>query len=75
MFKPTEVERKMREIYLLISLRVELYNIISHCISRDCYGTHYELKIYHLDMRKMFGKYTNHGSRKDVVEITLCISS
>ena len=26
-------------------------------------------------MRKIFGKYTNHGSRNDVVEITSCISS
>ena len=79
MFKATEVERKIRNKstsrHANNSLCAELQIIFSRCLSYDCHGTCQEQKMYHLGVRKIFGIETNHGGRKDGVEITSCISS
>ena len=41
--------------------------MIYRCLSNDCHGTRWELKMYHLRMREIFGWLTNHGGQKDVV--------
>ena len=80
MFKATEVERKIREINLIIDLQINLsscrisvyyFSLPLQRLLGDSLGTKNLSSTY----TQIFGKYTNHGGRKDAVEITSCISS
>ena len=79
MFEATEVERKIKEINLLIDMQINLSlcRISYHYFSLSLQQLPWDsirTKMDHLCMRKIFGKQTNHGSRKDAAEITPCIS-
>ena len=78
-FVATEIERKIREINLLINMQinlcVELQTIISCCVSSNFHGTRQKLRMHHLHKCKISVRQTKHGGRKNVVEITSCISS
>ena len=79
MFKTTKVEKKKRKkkernkLYYLSSNKSlfmqSFKTIIYHCLLSDCHANSLGTRNV---LHKIFERYTNHGARKDAVEITFC---
>ena len=80
MCKATEVERKIRERNLLIDLQINLSSCRTsdHYLSLSLHRLSWRLvrnyKCISMLVRNFWKQETNHGGRKDVVEVTWCIS-